>query len=86
MKFVFTKSFKKSYKQLPANKKVQVDKVLLLFSKDPFKKSLRNHKLKGKLHKLRSISVSYDLRIIFIAENGYVLVTFLDVGTHAKVY
>lgn len=36
-----------------------------MFQKDPFHKTLENHKLKGRLRSLRSFSIDKNYRIIF---------------------
>ena len=48
---------------------------------NPFEKSLRTHKLTGRLSGFWSFSINYHLRIIFyfIAEN---VVGFVNIGTH----
>lgn len=86
MQFVFSKKFKKSFKRLNAIDKQKVEICLSLFAKNPNSPKLRNHELKGKLVGIRSISVAFDLRILFIEKNGYALITFLDVGSHSKLY
>lgn len=53
--------------------------------KDPFDRSLRTHKLSGKLKDLWSFSLEYDLRVIFyFAEKDKVV--FVDIGKHDEVY
>ncbi len=56
-----------------------------LFSKDPFHKSLRTHKLTGKLDGLWAFSIDYDTRIIFsfVSDTEVMLIDF---GGHDEVY
>jgi len=86
MKIVYHKNFIKSYKMLPQNLKSKVQNTILVFSKTPKAKSLRNHVLKGKLKGKRAISVTNDYRIIFEEHDNYVVVIMLDLGTHNQVY
>jgi addiction module RelE/StbE family toxin len=84
MKIIPTKLFIKQYSKLSTNEKEKVDKTLHLFISNPFEKSLRNHTLKGVLAGKRSITVKYNMRIIFeILEKKVFL---LAIGTHEKVY
>lgn len=52
---------------------------------DPFDKTLRTHKLSGKLKEYWSVSIEYDLRVIFYFEDAETAV-FVDLGTHKEVY
>jgi addiction module RelE/StbE family toxin len=53
--------------------------------KSPFDRTLRTHKLSGKLQDLWSFSIGYDLRVVFyfVEENR---VVFVDIGKHDEVY
>ena len=53
--------------------------------KVPFDKTLRTHKLSGKLKEYWSVSIEYDLRVIFYFEDAETAV-FVDLGTHKEVY
>jgi addiction module RelE/StbE family toxin len=45
---------------------------------------IRDHKLIGNLHGLRSFSIRGDVRIIYReTEDSFI---FVDIGTHAQVY
>ena len=81
-----TNRFDKAYARLAVREKNLVDDALRTFVKNPFEASLHNHGLKGKHKGLHSISVGYDLRIIFTQEGGHVIVIQLDVGSHDEVY
>lgn len=72
--------FKKSIRKYREHKKL-IEKKINLFLQDPFDKSLKTHKLSGKLSGYWSFSVNYHLRIIFefIDETTVGLV---DIGTH----
>lgn len=72
--------FKKSSKKYKEYRDLIKEKIYL-FLKDPFDKSLRTHKLSGKLSNYWSFSINYHLRIIFEFIDDST-VGFLDIGTH----
>jgi len=80
----FRRAFKKrikGHKELEAKFWQKVD----IFIKDPFDRTLRTHKLSGKLQDLWSFSIGYDLRVVFyFAEENRVV--FVDIGKHGEVY
>ncbi len=80
----FRRAFKKKIKghiELEAKFWQKVD----IFIKDPFDRTLRTHKLSGKLQDLWSFSIGYDLRVVFyFAEENKVV--FVDIGNHDEVY
>lgn len=45
-----------------------------------------NHALAGKMLGKRAFSVTGSVRIIFKEYDNYVLVLFLDIGSHPQVY
>lgn len=86
MKIDLTKSFKKQYNRLSRTDKDRIDNALTKLESNPFDKSLKNHPIKGNMKGLRSISAGYDLRLTFEEFDDYVVVYFLSVGSHSKVY
>ncbi|MBU0459058.1 hypothetical protein KJ652_00720 [Patescibacteria group bacterium] len=60
--------------------------ALNLFANDPKNPDLYNHALKGELQGKRSISVGFDLRIVFIVEGNYEHVILFSVGKHEDAY
>ena len=63
----------------------RIVKQLALFKIDPKHRSLRLHKLSGRLKNYWSISISKDIRIIYFLrreDEAY----FFDIGTHDEVY
>lgn len=86
MQIKFHKNFIKHYKKLSQNLKDKTQKAINKFSANPLDITLKNHKLIGGLKHLRAFSVTGDLRIIFEENNNYILVIFLDIGTHNQVY
>ncbi|HAX78274.1 MAG TPA: hypothetical protein DCY88_21245 [Cyanobacteria bacterium UBA11372] len=52
---------------------------------DSFEKSLKTHKLSGKLKEFWSFSIEYDERILFyFTDDGKAV--FVDIGSHDEVY
>ena len=86
MQIKYHKNFTKSFKKLTPLLKDKTKKVIIKFTKNPRDKTLKNHKLTGKLNNKRAISVTGDIRIIFEQHNNYILVIFLDIGSHNQVY
>ena len=87
-KIVWDAGFKKSYRKKIRHSedlKKKFWKNMRLFSEDPFHKSLRTHKLTGKLDGLWAFSIDYDTRVIFsFLSDGDVLL--VDFGGHDEVY
>lgn len=76
----YSSRFKKSLQKY-RSLKTKIVKKINLFLENPFHKSLKTHKLSGKLTTYWSFSVDYHLRILFefIEQNT---VGFIDIGTH----
>lgn len=55
------------------------------FIADPYDERLRTHKLSGKLKDLWSLSIAYDIRVIFHFADEQKTV-FVDIGKHDEVY
>lgn len=78
----YTPTFAKNYRKLPEVIKKKAEKKELIFREDPFKVSLKTHKLSGKLGTYWSFSIDYQYRIVFrFTDTGEIL--FVDVGTHS---
>jgi addiction module RelE/StbE family toxin len=84
----FSSSFKRVFKKkIKGHKELEAKfwQKVEIFIKDPFDRTLRTHKLSGKLQGLWSLSIGYDLRVIFyFAEENRVV--FIDIGKHDEVY
>ena len=85
---IWDNNFKKSYK-----KKISSSEILKnhfwnsieIFVTNPFDKSLKIHKLSGRLKGLWAFSIDYNYRVIFdFIDNKNVLL--IDIGTHEQVY
>ena len=86
MEIIFDKKFDKKFNKLRRWEKAKTKETIKIFQQNPFDPRLRNHALRGKLSGLRSVSVSFDLRIIFIEKDNYLKVLFLALGSHEEVY
>ena len=77
--------FKKQYKKLPCKLQLQFDERLQLFVVDPTLPMLKVHPLKGKYKGYWSMSVSGDIRALYIMD-GDTVVIFALIGTHSQLY
>jgi len=82
----FHKNFNKKLKKLSPKFQTKTEITIKIFRQNPHDPVLENHALHGKMQGQRSFSVTGDIRIIFEEYNNYVLVLFLDIGPHPKVY
>ena len=87
MKFSLTPRLTKQIRKIKqTNPQLQqkIQKQLLLFNQDHRHISLQNHKLRGKLNDVWSISIESNLRILYyVRENEAV---FFLLGNHDEVY
>ncbi len=86
MEIVFSKTYDKHFAKLRKKEKERVRDAIAKFRKNPSDGFLNNHSLSGKMKGKRALSVGGDLRIIFREQDGYVVVLFLDIGSHNQVY
>ncbi len=77
--------FKKQYKKLPKKIQDQFDERVQLFSVDPTLPMLKVHPLKGNFAGYWSMSVSGDIRALYVIE-GDTMVIFALIGTHSQLY
>lgn len=63
----------------------RIEKQLALFATNPQHRSLRVHKLSGKLQNMWSISITKSIRMIYLLINDDEAY-FFDIGTHDEVY
>ncbi len=82
---VFGNSFLISAKKIEKRTKVQLQKCLEIFSKEPFHPKLRTKPLTGKLVGFYSFRLSKDYRVIFKFAEGKVIV-LLRVKHRKDVY
>jgi addiction module RelE/StbE family toxin len=88
IKITWDQGFKRIYQKKVKNEadlRKSFWKAMGLFSKTPFDRRLRTHKLSGKLEGLWAFSVTYDCRVIFRFLNGDEIL-LIDIGGHNEVY
>jgi mRNA-degrading endonuclease YafQ of YafQ-DinJ toxin-antitoxin module len=88
MKINYKKRFSKSYNKLDKKIQIKFDEKVIIFSQNPFDKSLNNHFLNWRYLGFRSINVTWDYRAIFREYPSwtYEFVEFVNVGTHSELY
>jgi addiction module RelE/StbE family toxin len=84
MKVSYSKNFLKQYTNLSPNIQKRTDERLLIWSTNPLDPLLRNHSLKGKCSKYRSIKITGDYRALYV-QTGKELI-FDAIGTHSQLY
>lgn len=77
--------FKKQYKKLPKKMQDQFDERVKLFAVDPTLPMLKVHPLKGNCAGYWSMSMSGDLRALYIMD-GDSIVMFALIGSHSQLY
>jgi len=84
----FSSSFKRAYnKKIKGRSEIEEKfwEKVEIFIENPFTRSLRTHKLSGKLKDLWSFCIEQDLRVVFYFA-GKDKVVFVDIGKHNEVY
>ena len=81
MQIQFHKTFTKHFLKLDQNLQKKVTATIALFEQEPFHPKLNNHILHGELFPRRALSVTGNVRLIFLEYDQYALVIFTDVGT-----
>lgn len=85
-----TKGFEKAFLKLQPKFRQKFIKQLELFLEDEFSPQLKTHELKGKRRNEWSFSVANDIRAIYRKEirneKMVIIFTFIDVGSHSRVY
>lgn len=85
-----TKGFEKAFLKLQKKWRAKFIKQLELFLEDEFHPLLKTHELKGDHKGEWSFSVANDIRAIYrkeiVNEKTVILFTFIDIGSHSKVY
>lgn len=63
----------------------RIEKQIALFEENPKHPSLRTHKLSGSIDNMWSISITMNIRMVYvIVREGYAL--FVKIGAHDQVY
>ena len=93
MKLFWESSFKHAFKRRTRNRPDLKEKVFATIEElidDPYKPSLKTHKLSGQLQGLWACWVEYDCRIIFTffphPQTGEETIALIDLGSHNEVY
>ncbi len=63
----------------------RIEKQLSLFEENPKHPSLRTHKLSGSMNNLWSISITMNIRMVYILIDEDTAL-FIQIGTHEEVY
>ena len=80
MKIYYHPNFAASYRKLPTLIKLKAEKREAIFRNNPFDKTLKTHKLHGKIRRLWSFSVDKRYRVLFEFVGRDEI--FLDIGDH----
>ena len=86
MNVIAHRKFLKAYGKLTFEQQLAIDEALVRFGENRLETALHDHALKGKMKGLRAFSTSFDLRVIYREEGGFITVVLLDAGTHNQVY
>jgi len=86
MKITTHKKFDKAFVKLTVDQRTVVKQAIAAFETNRLDPRLHDHALKGKMKKLRAFSASWDLRVIYREEGGFITIILLDAGTHNQVY
>jgi addiction module RelE/StbE family toxin len=89
MQVRFSREFRKSYLKTDKKIRLNIDKRIKIFLKNPFDPQLNNHALTGKYSGRRSINITGDWRAIYTldAEKGdRPIAIFEALGTHSQLY
>jgi mRNA-degrading endonuclease YafQ of YafQ-DinJ toxin-antitoxin module len=79
----FERKLKLFLKKHPELKK-EIEEKLNLLIENPFRQSLKTHKLKGKLENEFAIYLTHEYRILFILHQEKIYLT--NIGSHEDVY
>lgn len=85
MKLRYTAYFLRKLRKLPSADRLRVRVTLKLLEQHPDHPSLHTHSLHGSKAGMYSITVKYDLRILY-AKQGRDILLMVTVGTHDEVY
>ena len=85
----FVRALKRKIRRQPTLRD-RVEETLQQLADDPFRPSLRTHKLTGQLSGTWACSVGYDVRILFEfvqnPESGKEEILLVTIGSHDEVY
>lgn len=77
----YSSTFERNYRSLTPDIQKEAEEKITFFRRDPFTPELRTHKLKGRLAKFWSFSITRKHRLVFqFVQKGEVW--FHAIGTH----
>lgn len=82
----YSKNFDKELKKAPLEIKIAFRQRLNHFIQDQFHPALKNHSLKGRLKRFRSINITGDWRAIYSIAKENKVIIFEILGTHSQLY
>ncbi len=82
----FSRNFEKQLIKQPGKIKIQFYKRLEIFKSNPLDPKLRNHPLKGKYSKYKSINITGDIRALYTENSDGTIVLFAFIGSHSQLY
>lgn len=88
MRILYHKNFLKNFKKrISRNIKLlkKTRERIQLFKEDPTNPLLNDHQLIGDMNRLRSFSITGDVRLIYYINEESEFI-FMDIGTHNQVY
>ncbi len=85
MQVQYSSTFKKQYKKLSIKLQTQFDQRLHLLLSEPNSPRLRVHPLRGKYIGYWSMSVTGDLRALYLRQGAEIII-FSLIGTHSELY
>ena len=81
----FSNKFKKQYQKLSPKLKQQTKSQISLWQDSPHDKSLRAHRLSGKMSRFYSINITGDVRALYEVIDGEIYL-YQMIGTHSQLY
>lgn len=84
MNLAYSKAFIKQAKKLSPELRQKLQTKIAVFVGNPLHPSLRNHALKGRYKKYRSIDITGDVRALYLQQDDEVI--FDAIGTHSQLY
>ncbi len=82
-----TKSFKKDYKKLSNDDKLQLKSVIIKLSNgEKLPESYKDHKLLGNYLNCRECHIKPDLLLIYRIDNEILELALVRVGTHSMLF
>jgi addiction module RelE/StbE family toxin len=84
MQVSYSKNFIKQAKKLSPELRKKLHERIVVFCDNSLHPLLRNHALKGKYKKYRSIDITGDVRALYLQKENEAI--FDTIGTHSQLY